>query len=187
MQLYLCRSSLISNYSKVFVNQHFLHSSDLQLCLLKVFLSISLQHAWIKSRNTIMPVQTDLNTAACQIFVRSGKIEISMICSSTIHHLIMTSSYKHASVFDQKWFTWRAGADVDHLALGILVFVFYHECDGLHKHSILSPRLQAGEQDSRVGVFVWTQLHIHHGPAVWTTSVLTLKLCDVLKWPGNTV
>lgn len=65
------------------------------------------------------------------------------------------------------------------------MFVLYHECDRLHKYSVLRPGLQAGQQDSGVGVFVRSQLHIHHIPAVGAAAILPLKLCYVLVRPGR--
>lgn len=89
-------------------------------------------------------------------------------------------------VTSEMMFTWGAGADVDHLALGTRhLFVLHYECDRFHKYGVLCPGLQAGQQDSGIWIFVWSQLHVHHVPAVWATAILSLKLCDVLVWPGR--
>ena len=78
-------------------------------------------------------------------------------------------------------FTWGAGADVDHLALGAEVFVVHFERDGLDEHGVLRPGLQGGEQHPGVRVFVRAQLHVHHVPAVRAAAVLTFELRDVLE------
>lgn len=65
------------------------------------------------------------------------------------------------------------------------MFVLEHERDRLDENGVLRPRLQAGQQDPGVHVFVRCQLHIHHVPAVGATAVLALELCDVLEGPGR--
>lgn len=65
------------------------------------------------------------------------------------------------------------------------MFVLEHERNRLDKNGVLRPRLQSGQQDPRVHVFVRCQLHIHHVPAVGAAAVLALELCDVLEGPGR--
>lgn len=162
--MYLKQSSISSNYIIVFVNQFFSHLFDLQLCLLKQSSSPSpyTMFGWLDR------IQKRHHTA---------RETIPRLFDG--NNWLLVTSVKHDVIF-----TWRAGADVDHLALGTRhMFVFHHECDRLHKYGVLCPGLQVGKQDSGIWVLVWPQLHIHHIPAVGATAILPLELCDVLVRP----
>lgn len=165
MQLDLFKqSSISSNYIRTFVNQ----SPPPSLWLAAVFtktliLFASLHHVWITARDASTLIMKQYHV----YFSGNKWFPITLVTYQII-------------------LTWRARADIDHLALGARhMFVLYHECDRLHEYSVLCPGLQAGQQDSGVWVFVWSKLHIHHVPAVGATAILPLKLCYVLVRPGR--
>ena len=82
--------------------------------------------------------------------------------------------------------TGGVGAHVDDLALGAVNLVLVGSRQlGLDHDGVLRPGLQAGQQNSGVGVLVGPQLHVHHVPAVGAAAVLPLELCNVLIWPGR--
>lgn len=63
------------------------------------------------------------------------------------------------------------------------MMVFHHcEGHGLDINSILSPRFQSLQQNSRIVLFVWWQVDVNHVPAIGATRILPIVLCHISEW-----
>lgn len=57
--------------------------------------------------------------------------------------------------------------------------------DDFHKYGVLGPGLELQKRDFGVDVLVVREIHVHHVPAVGSTAVQAVELCDVLERTGG--